>query len=50
MIHPQDLQDLLHDRAETFSKEFAQASYEMGQGIHRQTQKQRRHSSLHPGQ
>jgi type I restriction-modification system DNA methylase subunit len=32
MIHPQELQDLLNDRAEAFSKEFADASYEMGQG------------------
>ena len=29
--HPQDLQDQLNDRAEAFSKEFANASYEMGQ-------------------
>ncbi len=32
MIHPQEQQDLLNDRAEAFSKEFADASYEMGQG------------------
>jgi type I restriction-modification system DNA methylase subunit len=31
MIHPQELQDQLNDRAEAFSKEFANASYEMGQ-------------------
>jgi type I restriction-modification system DNA methylase subunit len=30
--HPQELQDQLNDRAEAFSKEFANASYEMGQG------------------
>lgn len=29
--HPQELQDRLNDRAEAFSKEFADASYEMGQ-------------------
>ena len=29
--HPQELQDLLNDRAENFSKNFADASYEMGQ-------------------
>ena len=29
--HPQELQDQLNDRAEAFSKEFANASYEMGQ-------------------
>jgi hypothetical protein len=32
MIHTQEEQDLLNDRAEAFSKEFANASYEMGQG------------------
>ena len=32
MIHPQEQQDLLNDRAEAFSKEFADANYEMGQG------------------
>ena len=29
--HPQELQDQLNDRAEAFSKNFADASYEMGQ-------------------
>lgn len=31
MIHPQEQQDQLNDRAEAFSKEFADASYELGQ-------------------
>ena len=29
--HPQELQDQLNDRAEAFSKEFANAGYAMGQ-------------------